>query len=93
MTQINAKGWQAAETSAFERRELMDVKVAENLWTSSMLPEGIVERWLVSDGAMVNSGEPLVEIRIEDALHEIVAPISGRLTIRALTGCGNLQKS
>ena len=62
----------------------MDIKVAEALWASSMLPEGIVERWLVSDGAIVRSGDPLVEIRIEDALHEITAPIQGRLTIRAV---------
>lgn len=62
----------------------MDIKVAESLWAFSMLPEGIVERWLVSDGAIVRSGDPLVEVRIEDALHEITAPIQGLLTIRAV---------
>jgi pyruvate/2-oxoglutarate dehydrogenase complex dihydrolipoamide acyltransferase (E2) component len=62
----------------------MDVKVAENLWSSSMLPEGIVERWFVASGAIVKAGERLAEVRIEDALHEITAPISGRLTIESL---------
>ncbi len=62
----------------------MDIKVAEALWASSVLPEGIVELWLVSDGAIVRSGDPLVKVRIEDALHEITAPIHGRLTIRAI---------
>lgn len=35
----------------------MDIKVAEDLWASSMLPEGIVERWLVDDGAVVNASD------------------------------------
>ena len=48
-----------------------------------MLPEGIVERWFIADGAIVAAGDPMAEIRIEDALHEIMAPVSGRLTIVA----------
>ena len=46
-----------------------------------MLPEGIVERWFIADGAIVAAGDPMAEIRIEDALHE--TPVSGRLTIVA----------
>jgi len=45
-----------------------------------MLPEGIVERWFIADGAIAAAGDPMAEIRIEDALHEIMAPVSGRLT-------------
>lgn len=63
----------------------MDVKVAETLWASSMLPEGVVEQWFVTTGAIVKAGERLAEVRIEDALHEITAPISGHLTIQAST--------
>jgi hypothetical protein len=48
-----------------------------------MLPEGIVERWFIADGSIVAAGDPMAEIRIEDALHEIMAPASGRLTIVA----------
>ena len=58
-----------------------DIAVDEALWASSMLPEGVVERWLIADGALVKQGEPIARIRIEDALHEIMAPTNGRLTI------------
>lgn len=60
----------------------MDIKVAEDLWASSMLPEGIVERWFFSDGALVASGVPIAEVRIEDAVHEVLAPMRGRLFIQ-----------
>jgi pyruvate/2-oxoglutarate dehydrogenase complex dihydrolipoamide acyltransferase (E2) component len=62
---------------------MQDIKVDEALWASSMLPEGIVERWFIADGATVAAGDLMAEIRIEDALHEITAPVSGRLTIIA----------
>ena len=29
------------------------VRVADDLWATSMLPEGVLERWLVADGAAV----------------------------------------
>jgi hypothetical protein len=53
---------------------MQDIKVDEALWASSMLPEGIVERWFVADGATVAAGDRIAEIRIEGALHEITAP-------------------
>ncbi len=59
----------------------MNIVVAEDLWASTMLPEGILERWVVSDGAAVNAGDRIAEVRIEDALHEVMAPAGGRLTI------------
>ena len=62
---------------------MRDIKVDEALWASSMLPEGIVERWFIANGAMISAGERIAEVRIEDALHEIVAPASGRATIVA----------
>ena len=61
----------------------MNIKVDEALWSSSMLPKGLVERWFVTDGVVVALGDRIAEIRIEDALHEIAAPISGHLTIVA----------
>ena len=66
---------------------MTDVRVADNLWASSTLPEGIVERWLVLDGAAVSAGEAIVEIRIEDALHDVQAPIAGRLRIATGANC------
>jgi pyruvate/2-oxoglutarate dehydrogenase complex dihydrolipoamide acyltransferase (E2) component len=67
----------------FSKEALVDIKVAETLWASSMLPQGVVERWRVGEGAMVAVGDVLVEVRIEDAMHEIVAPTAGRLAIGA----------
>jgi biotin carboxyl carrier protein len=66
-----------------KERVMSDVKVTENLWATSMLPEGLLERWLVSEGAMVSAGEPIAQVRIEDALHDILAPSAGRLRIAA----------
>jgi pyruvate/2-oxoglutarate dehydrogenase complex dihydrolipoamide acyltransferase (E2) component len=63
---------------------MQDIQIDEALWASSMLPEGIVERWFIADGATVAKGDLMAEIRIEDALHEIMAPASGRLTIVAV---------
>jgi biotin carboxyl carrier protein len=61
----------------------MDIKVGDTLWASSMLPEGVIERSRVGDGAVVAAGDVLADVRIEDALHEIVAPAAGQLTILA----------
>ena len=49
---------------------MQDINVDEALWASSMLPEGIVERWIIADGAIVAAGDPMAEIRIEDAAGE-----------------------
>ena len=50
---------------------MQDIKVDEALWASNMLPEGVVERWFIADGAIVAAGDPMAETRIEDALHDI----------------------
>ena len=59
----------------------MNITTSEELWGTSILPEGLLERWLVPDGRRVKAGEAIAELRIEDSLHEISAPISGRLKI------------
>ena len=43
---------------------MQDIKVDEALWASSMLPEGIVERWFIADGAVVAAGDLMAEVRI-----------------------------
>jgi hypothetical protein len=53
----------------------------EVLWRDSMLPEGIMEHWLVIDGAVARQGPAIAEVRIEGALHSILAPATGRLAI------------
>ncbi|MER9330659.1 biotin/lipoyl-containing protein [Mesorhizobium sp. M0488] len=62
---------------------MLDIKVDEELWASSMLPEGIVERWFIGSGTTIKAGERIAEVRIEGALHEIIAPLNGRATIVA----------
>ena len=59
------------------------IKVDEALWASSMLPEGILERWFIASGDTIKAGERIAEVRVEDALHEIVAPADGCATIVA----------
>ncbi|MGH7024130.1 MAG: lipoyl domain-containing protein [Caulobacteraceae bacterium] len=62
------------------------VRINEELWASNMLPEGLLERWRVRDGQEVKRGQPLAEVRIEDALHEIVSPKPGKFTMTATAG-------
>jgi len=59
------------------------INLDEALWQNSMLPEGILERWLVDNGTKVTAGERIAEVRIESALHEIMAPAAGILAILA----------
>ncbi len=58
-----------------------DIKVDEALWRSSILPEGVLEQWLAQDGVDVVVGHAVAVVRIEDALHDLIAPIAGRLQI------------
>jgi hypothetical protein len=62
---------------------MADVHVAEQLWSTAMLPEGILERWLVEDGALVRTGDAVAAVRIGEALHDIVSPAGGRLMVLA----------
>jgi pyruvate/2-oxoglutarate dehydrogenase complex dihydrolipoamide acyltransferase (E2) component len=59
------------------------INLDEALWQNSMLPEGILERWLVDNGTKVTAGERIAEVRIESSLHEIMAPVGGILAILA----------
>ena len=54
--------------------------VSENLWRSAILPEGILERWHVRDGAEVLSGAPICDLLIENTRQVMTAPGSGRVT-------------
>jgi pyruvate/2-oxoglutarate dehydrogenase complex dihydrolipoamide acyltransferase (E2) component len=59
------------------------ISVAPELWATSVLPEGILERWMFADGRPVELGDPVAVVRIESALHDIMAPAKGRLRIRS----------
>jgi hypothetical protein len=62
---------------------MLEIKVDEALWASTMMPEGILEKWFRMTDAVVSRGDRIAEIRIEGAIHEIVSPGSGTLTIIA----------
>ncbi|HEY0267211.1 MAG TPA: hypothetical protein VGC16_10695 [Rhizomicrobium sp.] len=57
------------------------IQVPPELWASTMMPEGILERWLIADGGQVWPGDPVATVRIESALHDLMAPCKGRLHI------------
>lgn len=48
-----------------------------------MLPEGILERWLVADRPTVQVGEAVAAVRIGEAQHDIVSSAGGRLEVFA----------
>ncbi len=60
---------------------MTDIIVSADLWSTGMLPEGIVEKWFVADGAVVKEGDPVAQVKIEDARHELITPAAGRLVI------------
>jgi pyruvate/2-oxoglutarate dehydrogenase complex dihydrolipoamide acyltransferase (E2) component len=50
------------------------------------MEEGVVAEWLVTDGAQVQSGQPLYSLESEKSVQEIEAPATGTLKILALVG-------
>lgn len=58
----------------------MDIRIDEQLWATSMAPEGVLQKWRVADGADVPKGHAVAEVYIEDRVHDIIASASGRLT-------------
>jgi hypothetical protein len=50
---------------------MTDIRVSDSLWTTAMMPEGTIEKWLVTDGARVDKGHAVCVVRVEDALHDI----------------------
>ena len=59
----------------------VDVKVPAEFWASSILPIGVIEKWMLPEGGLVKAGDPLVNIRIENMVHRLAAPCSGILKI------------
>ena len=53
--------------------------VASDLWATSIMPEGILECWLVPDGGVVTTGHPVAKLIIEGQQHTLVAQADGRL--------------
>ncbi len=64
---------------------MQSIVADEALWASTILPKGLLVRWFLADGTIATAGQVIAEIRVEDALHEVSAPSSGRLKIFAAT--------
>lgn len=62
---------------------MVDIIVVPELWDTSIFPEGILEKWLVKQGTMVDAGEAVAQVRIADALHDLLAPTGGKLVAEA----------
>jgi hypothetical protein len=58
-----------------------DIVAAAELWTTSLMPEGLIERWLCHEGSIVKAGTAVALVRIEDSLHELTSPCDGLLHV------------
>jgi len=58
-----------------------DIRIPPDLWEDDR--EGVIVSWLYLDGAIVEAGKVVVELAVEKAQMELVAPTSGRLVILA----------
>jgi hypothetical protein len=64
---------------------MVELIVSPEFWISRILPEGIIERWLAPDGAVIKLNDPVADLRIEGELVRLKAPAGGRLFIDTKT--------
>ena len=60
---------------------MVQLVVAPDFWTNRVYPEGLIENWLVPDGASVKAEQPVAHLRIEGELVTLKAPAAGKLAI------------
>ena len=60
---------------------MVELIVGPDLWVNRIYPEGLIEDWLVPDGAMVTAEQPVAQLRIEGELITLKAPVAGKLSI------------
>jgi len=60
---------------------MVQLIVTPNFWANRVYPEGLIENWLVPDGAAVQAAQPVAQLRIEGELITLKAPIAGKLII------------
>lgn len=60
---------------------MVQLVVASDFWVSRIYPEGVLENWLAKNGAHVESGQAVADLRIEGELVKLKAPASGKLMI------------
>ena len=55
---------QGSRLQLLERHNTMqdvDVRVDQAFWASSILPEGIVQRWFIADGSIAETGDKMAD--------------------------------
>jgi hypothetical protein len=57
-----------------------EIRIDECLWQNSMVQAGVLSEWAVGDGAIVEAGQGVATIVIEDAALTVRAAAGGRLT-------------
>ena len=65
---------------------MIDIRISEDLWSNSMVQEGVLERWRLDSGQTAQAGVTVAEVRVEGALHEMPAPAAGRLIVLVAPG-------
>lgn len=60
---------------------MTDIQIPRDLWDDDR--EGVIVSWIYQDGAVVESGKVVVELMVEKAQMELLAPAAGRLKIIA----------
>lgn len=72
-----------ANSQSMLEKNMVELVVAPDFWVSRIYPEGVLENWLAKDGADVESGQAIADLRIEGELVKLKAPTSGKLMIEA----------
>ncbi len=57
------------------------ITIAPEIWATAALPEGILEKWRVTDGSLVAADQVVAEISVEGAKHEVLSPTAGRVQV------------
>ncbi|HUO23064.1 MAG TPA: hypothetical protein VMU59_11165 [Caulobacteraceae bacterium] len=65
---------------------MSDIRIDDALWTNGMTQQAILDHWCVANLEPVHAGQPVALVIIQDARHEILAPIAGLLQRRQSPG-------
>lgn len=72
---------------------MTDVVLPDSAWQGVEAGvQGLVERWMASEGAMVEAGQPLVRVVLVKSTMEIEAVVSGRLERILVPAGGNFAR-
>ncbi len=56
------------------------IQAPDDFRRASMLPEGVLEHWLVEEGELVADSQAVARLRV-DMLHVVAAPCGGRVRL------------